>query len=93
MIGEQTRGAEVVCEALVTIRAALEEVHMVDLPTDEQQGARICRISSQLQQYVHTLARLDMPLANALTDVQNELESLGHYLQLPEEPYDKEEAD
>ena len=74
-IYEQTLITDVMCAALTGVQTALTD--FVAMFGDGEEGEEVLRQNcAQLQRHVHTLARLDTPLANALADVHGALEDL-----------------
>jgi hypothetical protein len=76
---EQTTLAEIMCEALEVIRDALDELPWA-VTTDAKLGAEVLDCCGRLGPLLHMLANLDMPLANALGDVQSALAAIGEEL-------------
>ena len=90
---EQTTLAELLCEALAIIREALDELPW-GVTTDAALGAEVLDSCGRLGTLLHTLANLDMPLANALGDVQAALAAIGEELHAGDTLVDDdEEAD
>jgi hypothetical protein len=90
----QIQHTETLCEAFGLIHDALEALYYVwGLHAVPTVGAEICESASHLGQSIHVLARDDIPLANALADVQGHLMDIGRMLQLPAIPNEEDEED
>jgi hypothetical protein len=90
---EQPSLTETLCDALAALREALAEVPYA-VTTDVKRGAAILQSCSRLGLVLHTLAKLDMPVANALSDVQAALAAIGEQLQYDDaDPAAEEEED
>jgi hypothetical protein len=87
---EQTALAELLCEALAVIRDALDDLPWA-VTTDATLGAEVLESCGRLERLLSTLANLDMPLANALGDVQAALAAIGEELQCGNAPVGGEE--
>jgi hypothetical protein len=82
---EQTALAQLICEALTVIHDALDKLPWVVTP-DASVGAEVLESCGRLGPLIHTLANLDMPLANALGDIQAALSDIGEELRAGESP-------
>jgi hypothetical protein len=89
---EQTILAEVLCQALAEIAWALEEVPST-VTFDAKRGKTVTAHCGRLGQHLHTLASLNRPVANALSDVQTALAEIGEQLQFDEAPEDDTDTD
>jgi len=76
---DQPSLAETLCEALALVRDALAEVPCA-VTEDGKRGTELLQSSGRLGPLLHTLANQDMPLANALSDVQAALADIGEHL-------------
>jgi len=89
---EQTTLVEIMCEALTVIRDALDELPWA-VTTDVKLGAEVLDSCGRLERLLHTVAAVDMPLANALGDVQAALAATGAELQTTDPLVDDAGAD
>ena len=76
---EQTTLTKLLCEALAIIREALDELPWA-FTTDVTLGAEVLESCGRLERLLHAVAAVDMPLANALGDVQAALAAIGEEL-------------